>query len=202
MSFHEIRFPTCISYGAMGGPRFSTTVQTLNSGHEQRNINWSAARREYRADIAPSRGSEWEELLAFFHARRGRAYGFRLKDFSDYKIKDGEISIADGIEKVFQIKKIYQDPLLISLSFERPVHKISENSLTVFLDDSAQFGNWSVDVNTGLITFTDAPEDGKVITVNCEFDVPVRFDSDLMEVSIPGPDIHQWQSVKLVEIRH
>jgi len=201
MSFHEIRFPTSISYGAIGGPRFSTTVQTLNSGHEQRNINWSAARREYQADVAPSRGSEWEELLAFFHNRRGRAYGFRLKDFSDYKIKDGQISMGDGVIKTFQIKKLYENPLAISLSYDRAVHKIVENTVTVFLDDVAQFGNWSVHIDTGLITFTDAPADGAIISVNCEFDVPVRFHSDLMEVSIPGPDIRQWQSVKLVEIR-
>ncbi|OUR76693.1 hypothetical protein A9Q83_13595 [Alphaproteobacteria bacterium 46_93_T64] len=201
MSFHDVRFPTRISYGAIGGPRFSTTVQTLNSGHEQRNINWADARREYKVDIAPSRGSEWDDLLSFFHARRGRTYGFRLKDFSDFKIKDGEIGVADGIERYFKIKKIYQDPYVISLPYERTIQKIVDGSLSVFVNDVAQFGNWSADNNTGLVTFTGAPTDGAIISINCEFDVPVRFDSDLMEASIPGPDIHLWQSVKLVEVR-
>ena len=201
MSFHDIRFPTRISYGAIGGPRFSTTVQILNSGHEQRNMNWAQARREYSADISPSRGSEWEELLSFFHARRGRAYGFRLKDFSDYKLVAGNIGIGDGLETEFQISKIYQDEQALAPAYVRSLSKIVAGTTTVFVDDVAQFGNWSVDETTGLITFTLAPDSDAVISVSCEFDVPVRFDSDLMETAIPGPDIHHWQSVKLVEIR-
>jgi len=201
MSFHEIRFPTRISYGAVGGPRFSTTVQVLNSGFEQRNMNWAQARREYAADISPSRGAEWEELLAFFHARRGRAFGFRLKDFSDFKLSAGEIGEGDGLQSDFQIVKIYQDADKIAPPYERSLRKIVSGSVTVFLDGTAQFGNWSVEETTGVVTFTSPPASGQKVAVSCEFDVPVRFDSDLMEAAIPGPDIHHWQSVKLVEIR-
>ncbi len=201
MSFHEIRFPTRISYGAVGGPRFSTTVQVLNSGHEQRNMNWAQARREYSVDISPSRGTEWEEILSFFHARRGRAYGFRLKDFSDFKLMAGSIGIGDGVQTEFQISKIYQDDLALAPGYERLIQKIVTGTVSVFLNDVAQFANWTVDENTGVITFTVPPTDAAKISVSCEFDVPVRFDSDLMEATIPGPDIHHWQSVKLVEIR-
>lgn len=201
MSFHEIRFPTRISYGAVGGPRFSTTVQILNSGHEQRNINWAQARREYSVDISPSRGSEWDAILTFFHGRRGRAYGFRLKDFSDYKVIGGEIGAGDGSQTEFQIVKRYQDELSIADAYERPLSKIVANTVSVFLDTVAQFGNWTVDVNTGVVTFSVPPNADALISVTCEFDVPVRFDDDLMEAAIPGPDIHHWQSVKLVEIR-
>ena len=201
MSFHEIRFPTRISYGAIGGPRFSTTVQILNSGHEQRNINWAQARREYSVDISPSRGGEWDEILTFFHSRRGRAYGFRLKDFSDYKVSNGVIGSGDGSTIEFQMVKRYQDEFSVSESFERPLSKIVENSTSIFLDDVAQFGNWTIDTDSGIVTFSTAPSTSAVISVNCEFDVPVRFDTDLMEAAIPGPDIHHWQSVKLVEIR-
>ena len=201
MSFHEIRFPTRISYGAVGGPRFSTTVQVLNSGHEQRNINWAQARREYSVDVSPSRGRDWDEILTFFHGRRGRAYGFRLKDFSDYKVSNGIIGTGDGSATEFQIVKQYQDALSVAEAFERPLSKIVENTISVFLNDVAQFGNWTVDVDTGLISFSAAPAALAVVSVSCEFDVPVRFDDDLMEAAIPGPDIHHWQSVKLVEIR-
>lgn len=201
MSFHEIRFPTRISYGAVGGPRFSTTVQVLNSGHEQRNINWAQARREFSFDISPSRGTEWDDILSFFHARRGRAYGFRLKDFSDFKLTAGQIGTGDGTQTEFQISKIYQDDLGIAPGFERPITKIVTGTISVFLEDVAQFSNWTADENTGVITFTLPPVDTAKISVSCEFDVPVRFDSDLMEAAIPGPDIHHWQSVKLVEIR-
>lgn len=201
MTFHEIRFPTRISYGAVGGPRFSTTIQILNSGHEQRNINWANARREYSVDISPSRGQEWDQILSFFHARRGRAYGFRLKDFSDFKLKDGIIGVGDGIQQDFQIIKLYQDDEGLAPGYTRPLQKIVSGSVMVSLNEVAQFGNWTVDDNTGEIHFSTPPVEGASIAVSCEFDVPVRFDTDLMEAAIPGPDIHHWQSVKLVEIR-
>ena len=47
MSFIEIQFPTDISYGAAGGPIYSTDVVTMFSGHEQRNSNWKNARGKY-----------------------------------------------------------------------------------------------------------------------------------------------------------
>jgi uncharacterized protein (TIGR02217 family) len=201
MTFHNIRFPTRISYGAIGGPRFSTTIQTLNSGHEQRNINWADARREFQFDVSPSRNSEWEEILNFFHARRGRAFGFRLKDFADFQLKDGLVALGDGAKKDFQIKKQYSDLPTGLYSYDRALSKIVQGSATVFLGTAAQFGNWSLNADTGVLSFSQAPADQVEIRVSCEFDVPVRFDSDLMEAAIPGPDIHHWQQVKLVEIR-
>ena len=199
MSFHDIQFPTKISYGAVGGPRFSTTVQTLASGHEQRNINWSAARREYQVDISPSRGSEWEALLDFFHARRGRAYGFRLKDFSDFELTTGEVGIGDGAKTDFQICKIYE--AAGNWPHCRDLRKIVPETTAVALDGVPALSGWSVDNGSGMITFDAPPALDVVITVSCEFDVPVRFDTDLMAATIPGPHIHQWQSVTLVEVR-
>ena len=43
-SFHEVRFPDNIAYGATGGPEFATTVVATGAGHEKRNVNWSEAR--------------------------------------------------------------------------------------------------------------------------------------------------------------
>ena len=39
MAFREIQFPTKISFGAIGGPGFSTDVVTVRSGREKRNAN-------------------------------------------------------------------------------------------------------------------------------------------------------------------
>jgi uncharacterized protein (TIGR02217 family) len=79
-SFHEVRFPDNIAYGATDGPGFVTTVVATGSGHEKRNVDWSEARG--RCDVASGRKKQTQidELLAFFRARRGKAYGFRFKD--------------------------------------------------------------------------------------------------------------------------
>jgi uncharacterized protein (TIGR02217 family) len=201
MSFHDVRFPTEVSYGAIGGPRFSTTVQMLNSGHEQRNINWAQARREYTVDLRPSRGAEWTAVLDFFHARRGRAYGFRLKDFSDYEMPAQSIGTGDGSTTGFQIFKRYGEGDFLATPFDRVLTKIVADTVTVSLDEDPVAIGWSVDLTTGVLTFETAPESDVEISVACEFDVPVRFDSDVMLSAIPGPDIHHWQDIKLVEIR-
>lgn len=201
MSFHEVRFPTTVSYGAVGGPRFSTTVQIMNSGHEQRNINWAQARREYTVDLRPSRGAEWTAVLDFFHARWGRAYGFRLKDFSDFTLPQQNIGTGDGVTTRFQIFKRYADAALNAPPYDRRLTKIVAGTVSVYVDEEAISSGWSVDHTTGLLSFTDAPAAETDIALACEFDVPVRFDTDLMQSAIPGPDIHHWQSIKLVEVR-
>ncbi len=199
MSFHNVRFPTRISYGAVGGPRFSTTVQLMNSGHEQRNINWADARREYEFDITPAREKSWKELLSFFHARRGRAFGFRLKDFADFKAEMEQVGIGDGVQTSFQIIKTYGGENTPTYGYVRKLTRIVSGTVAVFVNGAVQIGNWTVDDNTGGITFVTPPAEGAIIAVNCEFDVPVRFDTDLMAAAFAGPDSHEWHQVKLLE---
>jgi uncharacterized protein (TIGR02217 family) len=80
-SFHEVRFPDNIAYGATGrsGPELATTVVATGAGHEKRNVNWSEARS--RCDVASGlkKQAQIDELIAFFRARRGKAYGFRFR---------------------------------------------------------------------------------------------------------------------------
>ena len=106
--FAEVQFPPEISYGSKGGAMFSTSVISSYSGHEQRNINWSQARARY--DIASGIKDEKQrlELIAFFRARRGRAIGFRFKDWSDYTAKNQLIGKGDGRRKNFQFLKRYK----------------------------------------------------------------------------------------------
>ena len=57
--FHEVQFPTDISYGSIGGPMFSTEVIVLASGQEKRNQNWTYPRERW--DVAY--GVKSKELL-------------------------------------------------------------------------------------------------------------------------------------------
>jgi len=84
VAFHDIQFPPEISYGAQGGPEFSTSVITVKSGQESRNQNWSESRIKWDVSTAIKNQTDLEELIAFFRARKGRAHAFRFKDWSDY----------------------------------------------------------------------------------------------------------------------
>jgi uncharacterized protein (TIGR02217 family) len=52
-----------------------------------------------------------------------------------------------------------------------------------------------------LLSFVLAPAQGVAVTADFEFDVPVRFDTDSMAVSIEQFDLHQWSDIPVIEIR-
>jgi hypothetical protein len=100
MSFHEVRFPDNIAYGATGGPEFATTVVATGAGHEKRNVNWSEARGRWDVASGLKKQAQIGELIAFFRARRDKAYGFRFKDWTDYEATDQLLGAGDdGAER-------------------------------------------------------------------------------------------------------
>ena len=207
MAFKETpRFPDDISYGSRGGPGFKTTVTTTASGYETRIVSWSEARHRYNArfGILNSRSPEsaLETLLAFFHDRRGMAEGFRYKDWSDYKScnladsvsdTDQTIGTGDGVETEFQLIKNYNS---VSRTIKKPV----SGSVVVSLDDVSQSSGWTVDTTTGVITFSSPPGGSVIVKAGFEFDVPVRFDTDELDISIDSYLIGS-ADVPLIEIR-
>ena len=95
--FHEVRFPDNIAYGATGGPEFATTVVATGSGHEKRNVNWSEARGRWDVASGLKKQAQIDELIAFFRARRGKAYGFRFKDWTDYRATGQLLGTGDDV---------------------------------------------------------------------------------------------------------
>ena len=85
MNFHEVRFPSKLSFGSVGGPERKTDVVTLANGFEERNSPWAHSRRRYDAGFGMRSLEDIEQLIAFVEARRGQMYGFRWKDWSDFK---------------------------------------------------------------------------------------------------------------------
>jgi uncharacterized protein (TIGR02217 family) len=200
MSFHEILFPEDISYGSSGGPGFNTTVIELSSGHEQRNINWSEAKATYEAQHGVKTRAQMEELIDFFWARRGKAFGFRFKDWADFQMVGEPIGTGDGIKTIFQVIKTYEPS---GYPYQRIIRKLNPGSVVVY--DNAvlvpQPAGCTVDNNTGLITFAIPPVTGHVITIVGEFHVPVRFDIDDMKVTHDQWEVMSWPSIPLVEIK-
>ncbi len=85
MAFHDTRFPVNISRGARGGPERRTQIVELSSGDEERNATWSDSRRRYDVAYGIRKADDLAAVVTFFEARGGRLYGFRFKDWSDYK---------------------------------------------------------------------------------------------------------------------
>ena len=211
MSVHEVRFPTGISRGAQGGPERRTDVVVLGSGFEERNSRWIASRRSYDAGYGVRSLDALYEVIAFFEERRGRFHGFRWRDHADWKsgapgaqttALDQAIGIGDGTARTFQLRKTYG---AAHAPFVRDIRKPIAGTVKVAVNGALMEPgtDFSVDATTGIVLFAEGetPAAEAVVTAGFEFDVPVRFDTDKLEINLSGFQSGAIPRIPIVEIR-
>lgn len=201
MAFDEVRLPGCIERGAQGGPQFKTTIITLSSGFEKRNQDWAETRGEWDISYGLKTRDDLDALIAFFYARRGRARGFRFKDWADYVLEQQAIGIGDAMNDEFQLYKRYTSA---GVDYDRILTKIVAGSLQVWVNGMLQDpANYTANLNTGLITFgaMHIPASMALVEAACEFDVPVRFDIDKLNVNMQQVDLGSLPQINLVELK-
>jgi len=207
MAFHEVRFPDNISRGARGGPERRTQIVELASGDEERNASWANSRRRYDVAYGIRRADDLAAVVAFFEARNGRLHGFRFKDWADHKScmpsgtaspTDQAMGTGDGTMTAFHLVKHHSSG---AQSWSRAIAKPVAGSVRMALDGVEELGGWSVDITTGVVTFTTAPGAGVAVAAGFAFDVPVRFDTDVLDVTLDVERLGSITSIPLVEIR-
>jgi uncharacterized protein (TIGR02217 family) len=211
MSFHEVRFPTAISRGASGGPERRTEIVVLGSGHEERNSRWADSRRSFNAGYGIRTLDDLHAAIAFFEERRGRLHAFRFRDPADWKScppgatpspLDCPIGTGDGTTATFQLAKTYGGA---HLPWVRTIAKPVAGSVRVAVAgaEKTPATHFTVDAATGLVTFLPGhvPPAGAAVTAGFEFDVPVRFDTDRLEISVSGFASGAIPSIPIVEVR-
>lgn len=197
MGFDEVQFPPDIAYGAKGGPVFATSIVRSSAGYEQRNSQWAVPLCQYEVGHAVKNAAQVEALIAFYRARQGRARGFRFKDWSDYRVTEKRIGTGNGSQTQFQLLKHYPSGEQLQ---QRIIAKPVASSVRVTVNGAVHSGV-TVDATTGIITLATAPANSAVILADFEFDVPVRFDSDRMQLSLDGVGSSSWQRITLTELR-
>lgn len=211
MAFHEVRFPTDISRNAHGGPERRTDVVVLGSGFEERNSRWAGSRRFYNAGYGVKSLDDLHAVIAFFEERRGRLYGFRWKDHSDSKscapsatpsALDQLLGEGDGSRATFQLVKTYGTG---ATAWTRAIAKPVAGAVLLAVDATpVVLGSHAVvDPTTGVVTFLPGhePASGALVTAGFEFDVPVRFDTDKLEINLQGFRSGAIPSIAIVEVR-
>ncbi|HWW12915.1 MAG TPA: DUF2460 domain-containing protein [Brevundimonas sp.] len=206
MSFHEVRLPARLAFGSTGGVERRTEVVTLGSGHERRSTPWAAGRRRYLIGANLRSLDDMATLTAFFEARRGRLYGFRFRDFADFKscapgasvgAGDQVLGQGDGARTIFALRKTYGGG---AGAWRRLIAKPVGGSVRVAVN-AVETSAFTVDAATGWVTLATAPAIGAVVTAGFEFDTPVRFDSDRIEVTLESFDAGRMAALPLIEIR-
>ncbi len=208
--FHELRFPLDIALKSAGGPERRTQIVTTGSGRELRNTRWRNSRRRFEAGYGVKTLTALAQVTAFFEERRGKLYGFRFRDRADFKscmpdknpaATDQVIGSGTGTQTSFQLSKTYGsgiDP------YQRIIRKPVEGSVLVAIDSGLKRvgEHYDIDHTTGIVNFrsTSIPRAGSVITAGYLFDVPVRFDTDFLDISFAAFDAGDIPSIPIVEI--
>ncbi len=204
-AFDDVTFPLNIGRAAEVQPAFSTAIVTTASGHEQRNANWANARLRY--DVGPGIRAEADVhlLLDFFRARHGAARGFRFRDPLDHssnamtaspRANDILIGTGDGRTTRFALLKTYGGAMGEVRRITRPL----ADSVRVALNGQAQTSGWTLAAG-GWIVFATPPVAGAAVTAGFLFDVPVRFETDRLDIAGHGPGAGELASVPLIEVR-
>jgi uncharacterized protein (TIGR02217 family) len=206
-AFHEVLLPLPFALGASGGPERRVDIVTLGSGRENRNTPWAHGRRRYDIGGAVRTLDQLHDLIAFFEARRGRLHGFRFRDPFDNKscapsqipaATNQSLGSGTGTQTLFQLQKSYGAGVEAYL---RPITKPVAGSVSIAVNGVALApAGFSVDTVTGQITLTTPPANGAAITAGFQFDTPVRFDIERLDLSIDAFGAGRAISAPLVEI--
>jgi len=210
-AFHEVLFPLDIALGSAGGPERRTEIVTLGSGREERNARWAQSRRRYDAGYGVKTFAALSEVVAFFEERRGRLHGFRWRDRLDQSSAahgvpssplDQGLGTGDGVTDTFQLAKTYGG---VHAPYTRVIAKPVAGSVRVAVDGAeAEAGTaFACDETTGVVTFLPGhvPPLGAQVTAGFLFDVPVRFDTDYLEVDLSAFAAGAIPKIPLIEIR-
>jgi len=208
MAFLEVQFPTTLSYRAVGGPGFNTTVNLGLSGQEQRNRNWSKARGKWTVSlITPAKFANrqlFADLLnAFFTVVGGKADGFRLKDHKDFKATAQPLLEVDGNVMLGITRTI------AGRSYIQPITKPITSDVVDYegnaLEDTVKVNGTGaivdVDYTTGIVSGL-----GAGTLVDFQYHYPVRFDMDDLQMQVEesntrdGNPIVSLNSVNLIEV--
>lgn len=205
--FHEVRFPTSISKGSSGGPRRRTDVVTLRSGYEERNAVWADSRREYDAGLGIRNINDMHDVLAFFEARLGRLYGFRWKDWADYKScppmnivagNDQTVGIPLVVGEIQQITKRYSSG---PTSYTRVITKPIVSTIIAEYAGFDVTGDILVDETSGQFRLLRPIVPGEAVYLGFEFDVPVRFVNDYIDVNVEQFNAGSLPQLNAIEIK-
>ena len=210
-AFHEVLFPLDIALKSAGGPERRTEIVAVGSGREERNARWAHSRRRYDAGYGVKTLDALSAVVAFFEERRGRLHGFRWRDRLDHSSAapglavsplDQPIGVGDGTTATFQLVKTYG---AVHAPYTRPIVKPVAGSVRVAVNGAEKTAgtHFTVNTATGVVTFLagHVPPASAAVTAGFLFDVPVRFDTDYLEVDLSAFAAGAIPKIPLVEIK-
>ena len=187
----DARLPENIEQGATFDLTRRAEIVELANGWEERNTPQAHHRRRITLSYGAGDTSEIKAIRDTWAVALGPVYAFRFKDWSDYKTSsegvapaasDQLIGTGDGVAVDFQLSKTVS---FGSSTYTHPISAPVSGSVLITVDGVAQTEgvDFTVDYETGIITFTTAPALGLEVSIGCLFDVWVRFENTEFSLS-------------------
>jgi uncharacterized protein (TIGR02217 family) len=184
-------------------PTFQTRIQRAVSGRELRALDYPYPLWQFTLvfDLLrdnPAAGyDELRTLMGFFMLCQGAFGTFLFRDPSDDQVTGQQIGVGNASATVFQLQRA-MGSTLPGGGFLEPI--LAPNLVsTVYLDGITQSpASYSVDPNTGLLTFATAPGSGLVITADYSYYFRCRFVDD--SYAFENFMFRLWQLKKLTFI--
>lgn len=202
INFHDVQFPTDVSYGSRGGPEFKTQIYTAYHGNEKRNIEWSQPLMRFNVAYGIKTTTQMRTVIDFYNARGGRANAFRYKNWQNYNIVSGPIAPTDGSSQRFPLYKFFG---LNGFRTYKRLYKIVPGSVkdvgVAAPGNLVEGTDYIIDYELGEIAINTVPAFGVGIFGSLEFDEPVRFDVDNLDILIEAYNNNSLTDLPLVGVR-
>lgn len=197
MAYDNVRLPTAIERGSQGGLGFYTNIVAASAGSEDRNQNWEDEKGEWDISYGVQRRGQLDDVRNHHFGRRGQAHSFPFRDWFDYQSGPAnDLSPtfqlnATVATTTFQLVKTYADSVRV---FQRRIFKPDPATLIVYLDAVSKA--YTIDAY-GIVTLTAPVVGTPVVTALFQFDVPVRYVSDRLDLNLVYVNTASMPSIKI-----
>ncbi len=196
-SFDESSLPDDLAAKAQTMPIFNTRVVTMASGKEQRVGLNSRGRLKMVLSEAEMTPTQMDTLVAFYRGHAGQLYGFRVKDWTDYKAVNAPL-VNPSPATTLQLTKTYGSGAFAEI---RKILKPVAGTVSIRKNGTLWAGtNWSLDTTTGIVTLTGSFASGDVFDWSGQFDVPMRFETDSQAFTNSAATVRGVDNIALIEI--
>jgi len=172
-----------LAWSVTKSPTFQTRIQRAASGRELRALDYPYPLWQFTLvfDLLrdnPAAGyDELRTLMGFFMLCQGAFGTFLFRDPSDDRVAGQQIGVGNASTTVFQLQRA-MGTTLPGDGFQEPI--LAPNVVSaVYLNGITQSqASYSVDPNTGLVTFVTAPASGLIISADFSYYFRCRFVED------------------------
>jgi uncharacterized protein (TIGR02217 family) len=186
---------------SISGIEFRAVNQTLPLWSWELNYSILRDKWDTRSTYAGGLGTGYDELrtlAGFFNQLNGGTGLFLFNDLTDNNITNQTLGTGDGQTQIYQLVRTFGSELMGGGYAEQITNYNVINH--IYLNGINQVDNFSVDPNSGLVTFNTIVPSGAVITADFSYYFLCRFDVDGMNFEYFMYQLWQNKSVKFIKV--